>query len=74
MLKSEPRGDKQTSDFAIFKARLSTDTIKIDIEPVEIYTSGGVFNKTQNEFERLFDNWERQNQWNSNNISKEDYI
>ena len=72
MLKSESKGDKQSSDFAIFKARLSTDTIKIDIEPVEVYTSGEVFNKTQNEFEQLFDNWKRQNQWNSNNPHMED--
>ena len=72
MLKSESRDDKQSSDFAIFKARLSTDTIKIDIEPVEVYTSGEVFNKTQNEFERLFDNWKRQNQWNSNKPHTED--
>lgn len=74
ILKSESKNDKQSSDFVIFKARLSTDKIKIDTEPVEIYTAEGLFNKTQNKFERLFDNWKVQNQWNSNNLNKEEKI
>lgn len=74
MLKSEPRGNSQPSDFVIFKARLSTDTIKIDMEPVEVYTSRGIFNKAQNDFERLFDNWKKQNQWDYDDLNKEDEI
>ena len=74
MLKSEPRGNSQPSDFVIFKARLSTDTIKIDMEPVEVYTSRGIFNKGQNDFERLFDNWKKQNQWDYDDLNKEDEI
>lgn len=74
MLKSKSKGDKQPSDFVIFKARLLTDTIKIDINPVEIYTSVGVFNETKSDFERLFNNWKNQNQWNSNDLNKEDEI
>lgn len=74
MLKSELRGNSQPSDFVIFKARLSTDTIKIDMEPVEVYTSRGIFNKAQNDFERLFDNWKKQNQWDYDDLNKEDEI
>ena len=74
MLKSEPRGNSQPNDFVIFKARMSTDTIKIDMEPVEVYTSRGIFNKAQNDFERLFDNWKKQNQWDYDNLNKEDEI
>lgn len=74
LLKTKSKEYWQQSDFVIFKARLLADKIKIDINPVEIYTSEGVFNKTQNDFERLFDNWKRLNLWNSSDPNKEDEI
>ena len=65
VLHSESRKHSRPINFTIFEAQLSADTIKIDMEPVEIYTSSRVFDKTYREFEPLLDNWKKQNQWDS---------
>ena len=66
MQNSESKGNRCPVEFVIFEAQLATDTINIKMEPVEIYTSNGIFRKTQRDFKRLFDNWKAKNQWNSN--------
>lgn len=71
MLNSESKEHIRPVDFVIFKARLSTDKINIDMDPLEIYTTKGVFNKAQGDFERLFDNWKKQTQWDFNDANKE---
>ena len=71
ILNSESKKHGHPVDIAIFEARLSVDTIKINIDPVEICTSNGAFNQSHSNFKQLFNDWKTKNQWD---FSKEEKL